>query len=91
MKQATIGDNSGVSGERLKAYISRIEKMEDEISLANEAKKDVYAEIKSAGYDTKIIRKIIAMRKKPDQQRREEEEITALYLSAIGDQLAMEV
>lgn len=75
---------AGVSGERLKSFIERIERLEEEKAALAEDIKDVYAEAKATGYETKIMRKIISMRKMDTEKRREEEELVDLYKSAIG-------
>jgi uncharacterized protein (UPF0335 family) len=68
----------------LRAFIERVEKLEEEKRAISEDIKDVYMEAKGTGFDAKIIRKIVALRKKDRDQRREEEEILDLYLSALG-------
>jgi uncharacterized protein (UPF0335 family) len=68
----------------LRAFIERVEKLEEEKRAISEDIKDVYTEAKGNGFDAKIIRKIVALRKKDRDQRREEEEILDLYLSALG-------
>lgn len=78
-----IGDNSQI-GENLKAFIERIERLEEEKSGIADDIRDVYAEAKGTGYDVKIVRRIIAIRKQDENKRREEEEILDLYLVAIG-------
>lgn len=80
-----MGDNTGeVSSERLRSFILRIEKLAEEKATVLENIKDVYAESKATGFDPKIIRKIVALRKKSVEDRREEEELLELYKSAIG-------
>lgn len=74
----------GVSGERLKQYIERIERLEEEKSGIAEDIRDVYAEAKSAGYESKIMRQIVKLRKMDHQKRQEQEELLELYKSAIG-------
>jgi len=73
-----------VSGARLKSFIERIERLTEEQKAAMEDIKDVYAEAKSGGFDSKIIRKIVSLRKKNLDKRREEQELLELYMSAIG-------
>jgi uncharacterized protein (UPF0335 family) len=73
-----------VDAGHLRAFIERVEKLEDEKRAISEDIKDVYAEAKGNGFDAKIIRKIVALRKKDRDQRREEEEILDLYLNALG-------
>ena len=77
-----MSDN--VNSGQLRAVIERIEKLEEEKSAIADDIKDVYAEAKGNGFDAKIIRRIVALRKKDREQRREEEEILDLYMSALG-------
>lgn len=77
-------DTGGVSGQRLKAFIERVERLEEEKSALQEDIKDVMAEAKGVGFDTKIIRKVIRLRKMDKEKRNEEQELTELYLAAIG-------
>ncbi len=73
-----------ISSERLKSFIKRIEKLEEDKASVAEDIRDVYAEAKGSGFDVKIIRKIISLRKMEVEKRREEEEILDLYKAAIG-------
>ncbi len=77
-------DVSGVSGERLKLYIERIENIEEQIGGLSDDRKDVYAEAKSAGFDAKIMKMIVRLRKMASEKRREEEDMLDIYKSAIG-------
>lgn len=77
-------DVGGVAGKRLKSFIERVERLEEEKKALAEDIKDVLAEAKSAGFDVKIIRKIIRLRKIEIEKRREEDELLELYKSAIG-------
>lgn len=79
-----MADVQGVSGERLKQYIERVERLEEEKSGIADDIKDVYAEAKSAGFDSKIMRMIVRLRKMASEKRREEEELLDIYKSAIG-------
>lgn len=78
-----MSTNSIDSGH-LKAFIERIERLEEEKRALAEDIKDVYAEAKGTGYDVKIMRKIISLRRQDHHKRKEEEEILDLYLSALG-------
>lgn len=80
----TANDTGGVSGQRLKAFIERIERLEEEKAALAEDVKDIYAESKAVGFDTKTIRKVIRLRKMDKEKRQEEEELLELYKSAIG-------
>lgn len=82
-EEAGIGHNSEVSGDRIKAYIERIERMEEEKKAIAEDIRDIYSEAKGAGFDAKIIRKIVSIRKANLEKRREEAELLSLYASAI--------
>lgn len=77
-------DVGGVAGERLKSFIERVERLEEEKAALMMDIKEVYGEAKGAGFDTKTIRKIVALRKMDHEKRREAEELLDLYCSAIG-------
>jgi uncharacterized protein (UPF0335 family) len=80
----TTQDTGGVSGQRLKAFIERIERLEEEKAALAEDIKDIFAESKAVGFDTKIMRKVIRLRKMDKEKRQEEEELLELYKAAIG-------
>ncbi len=82
-EQATT-DVGGVAGDRLKSFIERVERLEEEKTALMEDIKEVYGEAKSVGFDIKIIRKIIRLRKMDGEKRREEDELLELYKAAIG-------
>lgn len=73
-----------VAADQLKAFIERIERLEEEKAGIAGDIKDVYAEAKANGFDTKVIRKIIALRKRDYAERQEEEAILELYMQALG-------
>jgi len=77
----TIG---GIAAEALQQYVDRIEKLEEEKKALAEDIKQVYSEAKSTGFDTKILRKIISLRKIEEHERQEQEELLDLYKRAIG-------
>ena len=86
-----IGHNSGkdsgahgVARDQIRAFVERIERLEAEKKTVADDIKDVYGEAKGAGFDTKILKKVVAMRKKDDQERQEEELILDTYLHALG-------
>ena len=78
------GDVGGVAADQLRSVIERIERLEEEKKALAEDIKDVYAEAKGNGFDTKIIRKVIALRKRDAAERDEEETILELYMRALG-------
>ncbi len=68
----------------LRAFIERIEKLEEEKRGISEDIGDVYGEAKGTGFDPKILRKIVSLRRLDKGKREEEEDILQLYLSALG-------
>ncbi|MBV8962374.1 MAG: DUF2312 domain-containing protein [Hyphomicrobiales bacterium] len=76
--------SDAVAPDLLKAFVERIERLEEEkASIAGDVK-EVYAEAKAQGFDTKILRKVVSLRRRDAAERREEEEILDLYLQALG-------
>ncbi|MFT3996778.1 MAG: DUF2312 domain-containing protein [Asticcacaulis sp.] len=69
---------------RLKSFIERIERLEEDKAAIAGDLKDIYAEAKGEGFDTKVMRKVVSLRKKDKQKLEEEETLLDLYLSAIG-------
>ena len=69
---------------QLKSIVERIERLEDEKKAIADDIKDVYAEAKGHGFDTKILRKVIALRKKEAAERDEEQAMLDTYMSALG-------
>jgi uncharacterized protein (UPF0335 family) len=73
-----------VAGAQLKAFVERIERLEEEKAALAGDIRDVYSEAKGNGFDTKIMRKVISLRKKDFAEREEEEAVLDLYLKALG-------
>lgn len=69
---------------QLRAFIERIERLNEEKSTIADDTKCVYAELKASGFDPKIVRTIIRLRKKDDHERQEEEAMLQLYMDALG-------
>lgn len=79
------GDNSStVAANQLRAFIERIERLEEEKKTISDDIKEVYAEMKGTGFDTKAARTIVRLRKRDRAEREEEEAILDLYLNALG-------
>lgn len=76
-------DQSGQ--ERLRSFIQRIERLEEDKAEVMADMKEVYAEAKAMGFDTKIMRQVIRLRKMDQNDRSEQEAILDLYLHALGD------
>ena len=79
-----MSDAHGIARDQLRAFIERIERLEEEKKTISDDIKDVYGEAKGMGYDTKIMKQVIALRKKDDQERMEEDLILDTYLQALG-------
>lgn len=80
-----VGHNSGgVAADKLKAFVERIERLETEkADLATDIR-EIYSEAKGNGFDTKIMRKIVALRKMEEPDRKEQDELLNLYRDALG-------
>ena len=72
-----------IPGDQLRTIVERIETLEQEIKELAEAKKEVYLEAKSNGFDVKTLREVIRIRKQDRQQRDEQESLLDLYLHAL--------
>ena len=83
MTEPSMGHNS-VAADQLRLYIERIERLEEERKGIADDIRDVYAESKSNGYDTKTIRTIIRLRKMEKHHRDESEMLLDTYKSALG-------
>ena len=79
-----MSDIDQTSQNHLRSFVERIEKLEEEKKTVNDDIKDVYAEAKGHGFDTKMLRKVVSMRKQDPNERQEQETILDLYLNALG-------
>lgn len=77
-----MSDN--VSGEQLRLLIERVERLEEEKKGISDDIKDVYGEAKAVGFDTKIMKQIVKLRKKTRDARMEEEALLETYKTALG-------
>ncbi len=76
---------SGDAQGRLKSFIERIERLDEDKAAIAADQKEVFAVAKGEGFDTKILRKVVRWRKQDKAKRQEEEALVDLYLSAIGE------
>ena len=76
--------HGGVAADQLRALVERIERLEEEKATVAADIKDVYGEAKANGYDTKILRMVIRLRKQDAAEREEQEALLDLYLHALG-------
>ena len=78
-----MADVGGIAGERLRAFVERVERLEEEKAALMADIKEIYAEAKGVGFDVKILRKIIALRKLDKSDRQEQEEVLSIYMRAL--------
>ncbi len=79
-----MADTGGIAQDQLRSIVARIERLEEEKTVLATDIKEVYAEAKGNGFDVKILRKIVRLRKQEQSERLEEEEILDLYMHALG-------
>ena len=80
----SMGGKGNVAADELRLLIERAERLEEEKKAIADDIKDVMAEAKARGYDTKAIRKIMSIRKKKKEEFQEEEAILETYMAALG-------
>ena len=83
-KDDVAAGTAEVNAGHLRAFVERIERLEEEKKALADDIKDVYGEAKANGFDVKIMRKIVSIRKQDREKRMEEETILDLYLAALG-------
>lgn len=79
-----MSDVQGVARDQLRAFVERIERLEEEKKTIADDIKEVYAEAKGNGFDTKVLRKVVSLRKQDMNERLEHEAVLDLYLHALG-------
>ncbi len=77
-------DVGGITAEQLRSYIERVERLEEEKAEIAANVREVFAEAKANGFDTKVMRQVIKLRKMEPQDREEQESLLDLYLRALG-------
>lgn len=75
----------GIAGGRIRSFVERIEHIEAEIAELNDGKKEVLAEAKGEGFDIKVIKEIIKLRKQDQEERDEKETLLDLYMKAMDN------
>jgi uncharacterized protein (UPF0335 family) len=84
-------EGTTVAGQRLKSFIERIERLEEEKNALSDDIKEVFAEAKGVGFDVKIMRKLLRLRKMDQEKRAEEQSLLETYAVAIGMQYTLAV
>ena len=80
-----MSEPGGVAGDQLRAFVERIEHIEEEIRSLTEDKKEIFAEAKGEGFDVKILKEVIRIRKQDHEERQEHESLLEVYLHALED------
>lgn len=75
----------GIAGEQLRQFVARIERLEEEKAALAADIREVYAEAKGNGFDTKVLRQVIRLRKMDKAEREEMQAVLDLYMEALGD------
>jgi uncharacterized protein (UPF0335 family) len=78
-----MSETLGIAGDRIRSFVERIEHIEEEIKALNEGKKEIFAEAKGDGFDVKVLKEIIRLRKQDKEERDEHESLLDLYLRAM--------
>ena len=84
MDNAVTHTPTNVAGEELRQFIERFERLEAEKKDIADGQKEIMAEAKGRGYDTKVLRKVIAIRKRDANDLAEEEAVMEIYMAALG-------
>ena len=79
-----MSETIGIAGDRIRSFIERIEQLESELKDLNEAKKEVFAEARGEGFDVKVLKEILKLRKQDQDERDEQETLLDVYLRAMG-------
>jgi uncharacterized protein (UPF0335 family) len=82
-QEQAMSGSGDVAGDQLRALVERIEQVEDEIRELTEAKKEIYLEAKGNGFDVKVLREVVKVRKQDQKERQEHETLLDVYLRAI--------
>jgi uncharacterized protein (UPF0335 family) len=79
-----MSDTVGVAGDRIRSFVERIEQLDTELQEINEQKKEVFAEAKGEGFDVKVLKEIIKLRKQDKDERDERETLLDVYMRAMN-------
>ena len=76
-------DTVGIAGDRILSFIERVEQIDEEMKALTEGKKEVFAEAKGEGFDVKVLKEILTLRKQDENERDEQESLLDLYMRAM--------
>lgn len=75
---------AGIAGDKLKSFVERIERVREEAEALKRDEREIFAELKGSGFDAKIVRQLLKLRKMDQNERQEQEALLDLYKSAVG-------
>ena len=78
-----MSDTVGIAGDRIRSLVERIEQLDAEIQELNEIKKEIFSEAKGEGFDVKVLREIIKLRKQDQDERDERDSLLDAYMRAM--------
>lgn len=78
-----MADSSGIAADRLRSFIERIERLEEEKAALAADIREVYSEARGVGFDVKVLRQVVRLRKMNNAERREQEELLETYMRAL--------
>ena len=78
-----MSDTVGIAGDRIRSFVERIEQLDIELQELNESKKEVFSEAKGEGFDVKVLKEIIKLRKQDKDERDEHETLLDVYMRAM--------
>ena len=81
-------DTVGLAGDRIRSFIERVEQIDEEAKALNEAKKEVFSEAKGEGFDVKVLKEIVRLRKQDKDEQDEHETLLDLYMRAMESDAA---
>jgi uncharacterized protein (UPF0335 family) len=84
-KGDTMSDVVGIAGDRIRSFVERIEQIETELTELTEAKKEIFSEAKGEGFDVKVLKEIIKLRKQDQDERDEHESLLDVYMRAMDE------
>ncbi|PLX35904.1 MAG: DUF2312 domain-containing protein [Hyphomicrobiales bacterium] len=79
-----MAEPGGIAAAQLRAFVERIERLEEDKKAIADDIKEVYGEAKGTGFDTKVIRQVVRLRKQEQAEREEQEAMLDLYMHALG-------
>ena len=80
-----MSDVVGIAGDRIRSFIERIEQIETELKELTEAKKEIFSEARSEGFDVKVLKEILKLRKQDQDERDEHETLLDVYMRAMDE------